>query len=328
MLRTMRLAACLSVVSFWVNAQSVDARLTFEVASVKPSEAPEGPIPGFGRAIGGPGSNSPGQFTSTGMSLRRLLFQIAYNFKDYQYAAPAWMDKERYDVVAKVPPGITRDQFRVMLQNLLIDRFKITSHHEQREVTMYDLVVVKGGPKMKPSTVDPKAALAAPGPGGSLHLERDAGGFPAIPAGSGPMTLGTAANRQSVLVTNKYSMEQLVDQLSRNLNQPVIDKTELKATGPFCFTTPQPDRRPTVTGQRPVPTHRGSPRWTSMSRPRCSRPFRASLVSSWNSAKALSMSWSSTTRRRRPSRTERRVVNPTDRSGVARIAALPLCPAS
>src|ERR1039458_7851405 len=41
-----------------------------------------------------------------------------------------------------------------MLQNLLIDRFKITSHHEQREVTMYDLVVVKGGPKMKPSTVD------------------------------------------------------------------------------------------------------------------------------------------------------------------------------
>ena len=235
MLRTMRLAACLLVVSFWVNAQSVDARLTFEVASVKPSEAPEGPIPGFGRAIGGPGSNSPGQFTSTGMSLRRLLFQIAYNFKDYQYAAPAWMDKERYDVVAKVPPGITRDQFRVMLQNLLIDRFKITSHHEQREVTMYDLVVVKGGPKMKPSTVDPKAALAGPGPGGSLHLERDADGFPAIPAGSGPMTLGTGANGQSVLVTNKSSMEQLVDQLSSNLNQPVIDKTELKGDWAFLL---------------------------------------------------------------------------------------------
>jgi uncharacterized protein (TIGR03435 family) len=33
--------------------------------------------------------------------------------------------KETYDVTAKVPPAITREQFQAMLQNLPIERFKI-----------------------------------------------------------------------------------------------------------------------------------------------------------------------------------------------------------
>ena len=41
-----------------------------------------------------------------------------------------------------------------MLQNLLAERFKLTLHHETKELPMYALVVGKGGPKLKESVED------------------------------------------------------------------------------------------------------------------------------------------------------------------------------
>ena len=226
MRQTMVRVACSLAISWGLNAQ---APAKFEVASVKVSEAPPGPIRGFGRANGGPDTTTPGQFTATGMSLKMLLFNYAFNFMDYQYSAPSWMEKEVYDVTAKVPPGVTRDQFRVMLRNLLIERFKIEVHHEQREMTTYDLVVAKSGLKMKPSKFDDNTPRdPGPGPGGSIHLEKDADGFPAIPESSGPMTFGTGMNGQLVWLTNKASIQQLIDVLERNVKVPISDQTGLK----------------------------------------------------------------------------------------------------
>ena len=48
-----------------------------------------------------------------------------------------------------------------MLQNLLAERFKLTLHHETKELPMYALVVGKGGPKLKES-VDDDATAPAP----------------------------------------------------------------------------------------------------------------------------------------------------------------------
>jgi uncharacterized protein (TIGR03435 family) len=164
-----------------------------------------------------------------GISLKNLLFRDAFNLVEYQYTALPWMEKEIYDVVAKVPPGATRDQFRVMLQNLLIERFKIELHHEQREMTSYDLVVAKGGLKMTSSKFDENAPpQPSAGSGGSLHMEWDADGFPVIPASYGPMTLGMGVKGQLVWVTNRASIQQLIDMLSRNLKVPIADQTGLK----------------------------------------------------------------------------------------------------
>jgi len=38
-----------------------------------------------------------------------------------------------------------------MLQNLLIERFRLRYRYEAGESTVFDLVVAKGGPKMKSS---------------------------------------------------------------------------------------------------------------------------------------------------------------------------------
>src|SRR5712691_10581033 len=84
--------------------------LTFEVASVKTSP-PVPPTGGvyFGPARGGPGTPDPGQITWSYPTLKTLLM-TAYDVKAYQLSGPAWLDTERYDIVAKVPAGATKEQ--------------------------------------------------------------------------------------------------------------------------------------------------------------------------------------------------------------------------
>jgi uncharacterized protein (TIGR03435 family) len=56
-----------------------------------------------------------------------------------------------------VPQGATREQTKLMLQNLLADRFQLKLHRSTKDIPEYMLVVAKGGPKMKESLDDPVA---------------------------------------------------------------------------------------------------------------------------------------------------------------------------
>jgi uncharacterized protein (TIGR03435 family) len=85
-----------------------------------------------------------------------------------------------YTLTATMPPETTKQQFQLMLQNLLVERFKIRLHHETRVFPGYELVVAPGGPKLRKST-DPDAPDPAPGPMGKF----DAGGFLVLPPGHG-----------------------------------------------------------------------------------------------------------------------------------------------
>src|SRR5438477_5528333 len=104
-------------------AQNRDKSLTFDAASVKPAQPPT--PDGQGRIMmrgpsGGPGSKDPGRISYPFMSLKNLLM-TAYDVKNYQITGPAWLDTERFDITATMPPDTTKEQFRVMLQNLLAD---------------------------------------------------------------------------------------------------------------------------------------------------------------------------------------------------------------
>ena len=141
-------------------AQSTGNPPSFEVASVKPA-APmtDGRIRVMTR--GGPGTPDPGQITYSNVSIKNVM-TTAYNVKGYQISGPDWLDSLRFDITAKVPPGTTKEQFQLMLQNLLAERFKLTLHHQSKDLPIYALVVAKGGPKLKESVDDPNAAT----PGG------------------------------------------------------------------------------------------------------------------------------------------------------------------
>jgi uncharacterized protein (TIGR03435 family) len=219
----MRIAAFLTILaSAW--AQTPDAKLQFEVASIKPSPPP----PGSGRMRvgmrGGPGTDDPTLFTCENYGLAALVI-LAYDIKDYQYAGPEWTQFTRFTVSAKIPPGTTKEQFRQMLQNLLAERFKLAVHHEKKDmVASYDLVVAKNGPKFKEAVeAPPPADDTRQQPG---ELKNDANGFPALPHGQGytmAITKGRAA-----LHSDKESMPTFAEKLSGQLRQPVTDSTGLK----------------------------------------------------------------------------------------------------
>ena len=98
-----------------------------------------------------------------GMSLADLI-RVAYRVKPYQVSGPDWMASERFDVLAKLPEGASREQVPEMLQALLAERFKLTVHRESKEHAVYALVVGKNGPKLKESAPDADAPAGGDAP--------------------------------------------------------------------------------------------------------------------------------------------------------------------
>ena len=95
---------------------------TFDAASVKRS--PPQPL---GKGGGSNMSASPGRLTCTNVPLKRYLM-AAWGLKDYQLSAPDWMNDERYELTATMPAGTPPHEVLLMLQALLVDRFKLATH--------------------------------------------------------------------------------------------------------------------------------------------------------------------------------------------------------
>jgi uncharacterized protein (TIGR03435 family) len=128
----------------------------FDAAEIKPS-APAAP---------GRGANVPviknGRVIIPGITLENLIV-VAWDINQNELiGAPKWLDSDRFDVIAKAPDGValgdltptnTRsipvniDALRPMLRALLIQRFKLAVHTEDRPKSVYTLVAVK--PKLQ-----------------------------------------------------------------------------------------------------------------------------------------------------------------------------------
>jgi uncharacterized protein (TIGR03435 family) len=63
----------------------------------------------------------------------------------------ATLSAARFDIHAKLPAGGSEEQVPQMLQALLVDRFKLAAHREQKEQNVYALVVGQDGSKLEPS---------------------------------------------------------------------------------------------------------------------------------------------------------------------------------
>jgi bla regulator protein BlaR1 len=188
---------------------------TFEVASVKPAKA------------GSPGMfirNDPnGRFSANNIPLA-FLIQFAYRLKESQLTGgPSWINTERYDIEAKpddatvaalqsANPDKRFEIMMPMLQSMLEERFKLTVHHDKKELQVYSLVVAKNGPKMHasdPAPTDPAASVPL-GPGhGNIRMGR------------------------GQLDVDSQPLSQVVDVLSHILGRVVVDNTGL--TGKYDF---------------------------------------------------------------------------------------------
>lgn len=222
---------------------------TFEVASVKRSP-PVSPTQQvfFGPPRGGPGTADPSQITWTYATLKGVLMR-AFDASTYQVRGPEWLDSERYDFIVKLPQGTTKEQVRAMWQNVLAERFGMTLHHEPKEFQVSELVIAKGGHKLRETAID-AAALLEPGPpkfeGGKL-------------TGPGMVTMvriGTDAPH-GVATARAQPISQLATMVGNQLRHPVLDKTGLTGRYDFEFEftvnligvpPPPAELRPTVPG--------------------------------------------------------------------------------
>jgi uncharacterized protein (TIGR03435 family) len=87
----------------------------------------------------------------------RSLMSLAYGVKPCQITGPDWIATEHFHIVAKMPEGSKKEDAPQMLQALLEERFKLTTHRASAEHPVLALVVGKGGPKLKASAGTPVA---------------------------------------------------------------------------------------------------------------------------------------------------------------------------
>ena len=193
-----------------ISAQSV-SEPSFDVVSIRPS---------------GPGEHrwslkdSGDRVALTGANARTLVADAYGKDLPNVVGGPAWIDSEQYDVnatfgdsaAAKLAPYSKdrMDQIYLMLRTAMEQRFGLKVRHETRDVSVYALVIAKGGPKFGPAP--PKADEAE---------TRE----------------GTARYNGHQWTVNREPMTFLALQLSRipDVGRNVIDQTGLKGDYRFNF---------------------------------------------------------------------------------------------
>ena len=180
-------AMAVSMIDIVANAQPT----AFEVATIKLAEP--------GQDSSGT-SNSVGTQTLSNMTLRECI-RFAWHLQEYQLSGgPNWVDTQRYEIVgkadgslAKLSPPARPQQMKVMLQNLLKERFRLVLREEEKSVSGYALTVAKTGFKLKPVAGE---------------------------AGSG----GSSTGRGRVQIS-QGPIARLAEMLASQLGRPVVDRT-------------------------------------------------------------------------------------------------------
>lgn len=196
---------------------------TFEVASIKaPPQPGQGPIVIGCR--GGPGTDDPGRWTCENTSLS-MLVRSAFDIRIFQLQGISSGDDGRFNISAKIPEGATKEQFRQMQQNLMMERFGLKSHREKKEMQGYELVLAKNGPKFKEVVPESPQDPAAESSLAQSSARLTSGKEGSIPAGW-VLETGTPTGKrgQWLLAT----MENIATFISNQIYKPVIDSTGLK----------------------------------------------------------------------------------------------------
>jgi uncharacterized protein (TIGR03435 family) len=208
------------------NGSPVDPTLRFEVASVKPNKSGDVHWTLLPRGSDAIGNNVP----------LDAVIRAAYQVSSNRIAgAPAWTSSERFDIVAKAPPGMTLTMgrgprpglFEIMLRNLLAERFNLVVHSEAREMPVYALVRArrdgKLGPKLQPVSEECTAKVA------DFVVGRRRPTMDDLPRPGQPVPCGALQMSPNNIESGGATMAQLAEWLSgpRMSGRLVQDRTAL-----------------------------------------------------------------------------------------------------
>ena len=198
---TLPIGAAICLITSVAYAEpATSTRLTFELASIKPSPSAADAVYAIKPLPGGNG------YTAQNVPFK-LMMSLMYKVPMRQIlGGQDWINTDRFDVEARVESPSSVDDLHVMFQNLLADRFNFKFHKEVKEGPVYALTVDKSGLKMKPN-----------GTGQAL-------GIPVVPAPGG----GFKGTRVPMQYLSWWLGQQL-----QNDGRPVVDETGLDQSYDF-----------------------------------------------------------------------------------------------
>ena len=181
----------------------------FDAVAIKGAPPQNGHFRAPAASTGGPGTEDPALFRCSNCTVAFLISK-AFGLERYQFPGQSGLSETAYEVSARIPLGTEKEQFQVMLQNLLKERFHLAYHFEKKQLQGYELVVGKNGPKLKESAAT--SAVKEEGWHGS-----GAAGH------SGTMSRAW----QGKYNADHKTMQELAQMISTQLAKPVDDHTGL-----------------------------------------------------------------------------------------------------
>jgi hypothetical protein len=127
----MRIWKCSLLGAFWVAVSAAaQSSAGFDTATVKRAAASTSDE-----------IEIPGRIHYASISVKALLGRAYDSYSEI--AGPGWMDSHMIEVDATMPPQTTKEQSKQMLQNLIVERFKLKFHVDKRDMNKYVLLVAK-----------------------------------------------------------------------------------------------------------------------------------------------------------------------------------------
>jgi len=191
-------------------AQSPMKTTSFEVASITPCK-PGTPAPPSEHA-GIAQFTFPGGRFQADCTTVKFLLEWSYGIQPSQHSGgPSWIDTDRYSIIAKAEGPATEDQMRLMVQAMLAERFQLKFHRETKELSAFVISLGKAAPKLFPPKEGETHSIQA-------SPQRD------------------AEQKVTVyrIVAARYSLTQLADAFSRQMDKVMLNETGLD--GEFDFT--------------------------------------------------------------------------------------------
>jgi uncharacterized protein (TIGR03435 family) len=152
---------------------------------------------------------------------------------------PEWVDSDGFDIEATAPLHATKDQYRLMMQALLAERFRLKLHFEQRELPVLAMVLAKpgrSGPKLIPHEQG-QSCDEKPKPG---TYPKECYSYPAMPVKDGMFLFGSRATSMSLIADFVGDLAGRSGEIERR----VVDQTGLKGLWDFTLETAPPVQTP------------------------------------------------------------------------------------
>jgi uncharacterized protein (TIGR03435 family) len=234
-------------VAAWQTAAG--GKMAFDVASIRPDTGPF-QIPSFALSPDNSFREPNGRFHAD--FPLDVYIEFAYKMwptneehRQMLKGWPSWVGNDRYDIEAVAPLHATKDQYRLMMQDMLANRFGLKVHFEQREVPVLAMKLIHPG-KPGPRLVPHRDGLPCDAKPKDDTYPKECYSFSGMPSKDGLVLLGSRGTPLNLIADFIGS----IGGTSGEIGRRVVDQTGLTGEWDFTLETTPPNQHSPETESR------------------------------------------------------------------------------